>query len=461
MLLTISTTHRPADDLGFLLHSRPDRVRRFEQPYGAAHVFYPEAGPERCTAALLLEVDPHALRRARNGRTPDFALAQYVNDRPYAASSLFAVALGDVFRAALRGRCEARPELADTPLPLVLGLPAVPCRGGPDLARRLFEPLGWAVRAEPVPLDPGLPGWGDSRYVALTLSGELRLADALGDLCLLLPVLDDAGHYRLESGEADELLRAGGSRLAAHPLRDLVTSRYLSWGRGPARTAVERLAEVEGAGEGAGGLAEEDAGRGPALAEQRTGAVLSVLRAEGVRDVIDLGCGSGGLLERLLDETALDRVTGVDVSADAVGRARRRLRADGTPGSRRRRLDLFEGSVLYRDARFAGYDAAVLAEVVEHIDPARLPAMERVVFGDAAPRLVVVTTPNAEYGVRCEERRPGGPRRADRRFEWTRAEFRAWADAVAETYGYRVRYLPVGPEDPVLGPTTQMGVLTR
>ncbi|RCV49901.1 3' terminal RNA ribose 2'-O-methyltransferase Hen1 [Marinitenerispora sediminis] len=470
MLLTISTTHRPATDLGFLLHKHPDRVQAFPQSYGTAHVCYPEVGEERCTAALVLDVEPQALLRSRGaGRSPDFALAQYVNDRPYAASSLFAVALGDVFRSALKGKCAARPELAAAAIPLTLRLPAVACRGGPAEVRRMFEPLGWEVEATAVPLDPGLPGWGDSRYVDLTLSGEFRLADALSHLYVLLPVLDGAKHYWVSGAEVDKLLRAGEGWLAGHPERGVIARRYLARRQRLVRDAIERLAEVDDAATGgapgsdADPVVEEPEDRegSASLAEQRAGAVLAVLRAEQARRVIDLGCGSGKLLARLLDEPRFERVTGVDVSAAAVEWARRRLRVDGMPPQRAERLGLFVGSALYRDRRFAGHDAAVLMEVVEHVDPSRLPALAAVVFGHAAPRTVVVTTPNVEYNIRYAGLAAGRLRHADHRFEWTRAEFAAWAGAVAERYGYQVRYLPVGDADPELGPPTQMGVFTR
>ncbi|MBB4933420.1 SAM-dependent methyltransferase [Lipingzhangella halophila] len=519
MLLTIRTEHEPATDLGYLLHKHPDRVQRFDQSYGTAHVFYPHAGPESCTAALLLEVDPQQLSRARRGkREADFALAQYVNDRPYAASSLFAVALGNVFRSALNGRCAARPELAATAIPLTLHVPAVPCRAGTDRVRRLFEPLGWEVDADPVPLDPELPDWGDSGYVRLTLTGTQRLSDALSHLYVLLPVLDGAKHYWVAEDEVDKLLRAGGVRahdtasdgatgadsttageegaaedeagwLATHPERGYIVRRYLARRTHLTRAAISRLAEVEDLAtnetddtrvtdptleeipETAGPPAASDsavphravegAERGPSLAEARLGAVLSALKAEGARRVIDVGCGSGKLVGRLLDDTSVELVTGVDVTASAITQARRRLRVDRMPEHQRRRLDLLIGSAVYRDGRFAGHDAAVLMEVVEHIDPERLPAMEHVVFGHTAPRTVVVTTPNAEYNVRYEGLGEGHLRHGDHRFEWTRAEFRAWAERVAEQFGYQTRYLPVGTDDPEVGPATQMGVFTR
>ncbi|WP_026127107.1 3' terminal RNA ribose 2'-O-methyltransferase Hen1 [Nocardiopsis xinjiangensis] len=463
MLLTITTTQTPtapASDLGFLLHKHPERAQRFDQSFGTAHVFYPEAGAERCTAALLLEVDPQALLRTRTSvSAPDSAPAQYVNDRPYAASSLFTVALGRVMRTALRGHCEQRPELARTPVPLELHLPAVPCRPGPERARALFEPLGWSVEAEPVPLDPGLPGWGDSHHLSLTLTGTLRLSEALNHLYVLLPAMDGGRkHYWVDESEVEELLRAGGAAgddaeepgwLATHPERSWITRRLLDRRERYVRTALGRLCEAE---ESPGTRAEDDPAveeRGPDPAEQRAGAVLAVLRAEQAESVIDLGCGSGRLLTQLTRESALRRVTGVDVSADALARVEES------------RAELLVGSVLYRDRRFHGYDAAVLMEVIEHLDTSRLPAMEEVVLGGAAPRVVVVTTPNAEYNTHDESLGEGAFRHGDHRFEWSRAEFAAWSDRVADTYGYTVRRLPVGPQHPETGAPTQMAVFIR
>jgi 3' terminal RNA ribose 2'-O-methyltransferase Hen1 len=460
VLLTLSTTHVPATDLGFLLHKNPARPQTVEVSAGTAHVLYPEANEERCTVALLLEVDPIALARGSRGTE---GLGQYVNDRPYAASSLLAVALGKAFASARRGVSKERPELADAAIPLEVHLPALSCRGGAELARRFFAPLGWTVDARAVPLDPEFPQWGDSRYVDLRLTGILRLADAINHLYVALPVLDDAKHYWVSTDEVDKLLRAAGGWLAGHPERELITRRYLAHRGGLARQAMARLAEVDDldADRLDDAVPDEPADRPVPLVLQRHGAVLAALRSAGATRVLDLGCGDGALLRALLEERQLTEIVGVDVSARALEIAARRLHLDRLPDRQRERITLRQGALTYTDARLRGYDAAVLMEVVEHLDPDRLPALERTVFADAAPGTVIVTTPNVEHNVRYENLTAGTMRHRDHRFEWTRAEFTDWCGGVAGRRGYAVRFVPVGADDPEVGPPTQMAVFTR
>ncbi|MEV5911656.1 3' terminal RNA ribose 2'-O-methyltransferase Hen1 [Streptomyces chartreusis] len=475
MFLTITTTgtpERPATDLGFLLHKHPEKAQRFSTSYGTAHVLYPEADDQRCTAALLLEVDAVALVRRGKGKgrggAPDAALAQYVNDRPYAASSLLAVALSAVFSSAMRGVCNARPERAAEPLPLRVEVPSLPARGGPELVRRLFEPLGWAVTVEPVPLDVQFPEWGDSRYVRLVLESQaLTLAEALRHLYVLLPVLDDAKHYWVASDEVDKLLRAGEGWLPDHPEQKLITSRYLSRRWSLTREAMERLelvrlaeaddSEVEDIDNAV--EAETEAEEKPTpLAVQRRDAILTALKASGAARVLDLGCGQGQLVQALLKDPAFTEIVGVDVSMRALTIAGRRLKLDRMGERQASRVRLFQSSLAYTDRRLKGFDAAVLSEVVEHLDLPRLPALEYAVFGSARPRTVLVTTPNVEYNVRWESLPAGHVRHSDHRFEWTREEFGAWARAVAERHGYEVEFVPVGLDDPEVGPPTQMAV---
>ncbi|GAB7190378.1 3' terminal RNA ribose 2'-O-methyltransferase Hen1 [Kineococcus sp. NUM-3379] len=470
MLLTITTTGTAgflATDLGHLLHKHPDRPQSSALAAGTAHVLYPEATPGRCTAALLLEVDPVALVRGPKAAPEGFALGRYVNDRPYAASSLLAVALASVFRTALAGRCASRPELAATALPLELRVPVLPCRGGADLAHRLFAPLGWRVEAAELPLDEQVPAWGTSPYVDLRLSGTVRLADALSHLYVLLPVLDDAKHYWVGPEEVDKLVRAGSGWLAAHPERELVTARYLAHQRSLASSARGLLTDADdpdAAGEAAALAAAGEAGPAttrPSLAVERRAVILDLLRRAGAARVADVGCGEGALLAELLADERFTEVVGADVSPRALEAAERRLRPERMPERTRARLRLLQTSLTYRDDRLAGFDALTLVEVVEHVEPARLPALERAVFRSAAPRTVVVTTPNAEHNVRFPSLAAGRFRHPDHRFEWTRAQFRNWAGAVAVAHGYEVGFTGAGPDDPAVGPPTQVAVFTR
>jgi 3' terminal RNA ribose 2'-O-methyltransferase Hen1 len=464
VLLTISTTHVPATDLGYLLHKHPDRVQGFAQSFGVATVFYPEATQERCTVALLLDVDPIRLARGRAKNSPDFSLAQYVNDRSYAASSLLGVALADVFSTARAGRCASRQELADSAIPLEISIPVLPCRGGSAVAHRVFEPLGWEVGTEPIALDGAFPEWGDSRYIRLRLAGMVRLADALNQLYVLLPVLDEVKHYWQGPDEVDKLLRSGDGWLADHPDRTLITRRYLGRHRGLTRVALARLAELGDDLDGAIEPSEEEeilqrAETRVPLNAQRHEAVCRALADLEATSVIDLGCGSGQFLERLLKTPAFTRVAGCDVSARSLQYAARRLRLDRMSERQSARVELFQGALTYEDPRFGGFDAAVLMEVVEHVDPQRLEALERVVFGAAKPRAVILTTPNMAYNVLYEGLT--GMRHPDHRFEWDRAQFAQWSGRVAAAYGYSVERSGIGDTDELLGTPTQMAIFIR
>src|SRR5262245_59272079 len=175
MLLTLTLTQPPATDLGFLLGKNPTRAQSFPLPFGLAHVFYPEVSSDRCTAALLLDIDPVGLVRNRRGPGDEGLLDQYVNDRPYVASSFLSVAISRVYGAAPQGKRRDRPALPETPLPLEASLSVVPCRGGERSLRGLFEPLGYAVTASRLPLDEQFPAWGDSPYFTVKLAGKVRL----------------------------------------------------------------------------------------------------------------------------------------------------------------------------------------------------------------------------------------------------------------------------------------------
>jgi 3' terminal RNA ribose 2'-O-methyltransferase Hen1 len=463
VLLTITMTREPATDLGFLLHKNPGNVRSLSLGFGQAHVFYPEATDARCTAALLLEVDPVALVR-RKGAGEGFALAQYVNDRPYAASSFMSVAIAKLFGTAMNGRSEDRPDLASTPLALEVHVPTLPSSGGSDLVRRLFQPLGYSVETRATPLDDHFPNWGESRYVDAHIRGDVRLKDLLTHLYVLLPVLDDDKHYWVGDDEIEKLLDKGGEWLARHPEKELIADRYLKHRRHLAKEVLARLLDedqIELVESGEEPDREEPTEERMSLRDQRLAAVLAAIRSTGASSVVDLGCGDGRLIRALLKEQGVTRIVGMDVSSGALGYAARRMHLDEMAPKMRERVQLIQGSLTYRDTRLAGFDAAVLMEVIEHLDPPRLAAMERTVFAEAVPTTVVVTTPNVEYNVRYEGLANDSLRHRDHRFEWTRGEFGAWASGVAERAGYVVRFLPVGDEDPQVGSPTQMAVFSR
>lgn len=461
MLLTLSTDHRPATDLGYLLHKNPGRLHTLDVSFGSVQVVFPEADGDRCTAAVMLEVDSIGLVRGRQKGRRSASLFDYVSDRPYTANSFLSSALAKVFGTAMTGRSKERPDLAATPIPLEIGLPVVACRGGTDILRQLFGPLGWDVADESIALDPAHPEWGDSDYRSVVLRGRHRVKDALEHLYVLLPVLDDDKHYWVDAGEVDRLLRRGGAWVPNHPARELITRRYLRHDRRLATEALARLVELDDAPTVDADPTLDEGPPRPTLNEQQLDAVVGAVRAAAPRSVVDLGCGEGRLLGRLLSETSVDRVLGVDVSHRSLTVAARRLRLETMTPRERQRIDLRQSGLTYVDPALAGFDVACLVEVVEHVEPWRLDALERVVFGEARPSRVIVTTPNVEHNVRFEGMAPGRLRHADHRFEWTRTEFREWAVAVADRNGYTVAFAPIGDDDPEVGPPTQMAVFAR
>lgn len=462
MLLSLTNRSPDATDLGYLLHKNPANVHRSTLPFGEARVFYPAATEEECTAVLLVEVDPVALVRSKGARQGGWALGQYVNDRPYVASSFLSTAISRVYGTALNGSCKQRPELPANPLELTARLPAFPAPGGLAQLERLFGPLGYQVACASVPLDPAFPDWGPSPCHDITLSKTCTIQSLLQHLFVLIPVFDRHKHYWVGPEEIDKLLAKGEGWLEDHPEREWIVSRALKHQRSLTREALTRLApETDDA--------EEETTEDPKEPEAEKKISLHTKRLEHVTEliaslqptsVLDLGCGEGKLLIRLRDRTSVPQITGMDVDSRSLAIAKEKLERRTSP-AKQDRVTLLQGSLIYRDARLENHDVAALVEVVEHLDPPRLEALSRVVFDCARPRHVIVTTPNIEYNVLFEGMAPGQLRHRDHRFEWTRTEFREWAQTIADTYRYEVRFEPLGDEHPDHGPPSQLAHFSR
>jgi 3' terminal RNA ribose 2'-O-methyltransferase Hen1 len=374
------------------------------------------------------------------------------------------VAIAEIFGSALSGKSKDRPDLVDVEIPLSATIAVLPCRGGEQFLRRLFEPLGYSLTITPHALDERFPEWGTSPYVTVNLGGKVPLRVLLAHLYVLIPVMDNDKHYWVGDEEVEKLVRHGEGWLANHPERDVIARRYLKHRRDLVDDALLRLTDEDDPdpdrSEQLHAHEEAQIEEAISLNDQRLGAVVAALKGAGARRVVDLGCGEGKLVHALLKESSFDEIVGMDVSHRSLEIAAERLHIDRLPPKQKDRVKLLHGSLMYRDQRLAGYDAAAVVEVIEHLDPPRLSAFERVVFEFARPGTVVITTPNAEYNVKWETLPAGKFRHKDHRFEWTRAEFQGWAIGIAERFGYTSRFLPVGPEDESVGSPTQMAVLT-
>jgi 3' terminal RNA ribose 2'-O-methyltransferase Hen1 len=283
----------------------------------------------------------------------------------------------------------------------------------------------------------------------------MTLKDLLSHLYVLIPVLDDEKHYWIDEAEVEKLLCRGKTWLANHPKRELIVARYLKRRRKLVTAALTHLIDEEGAGDDLG----EENGAPNGLHAQRLEAVAAVLRARGVARILDLGCGDCKLLALLAPDGRFAELVGVDASPRQLALGETRLKE--VNWRQPDRVRLLQGSLVYRDQRLQGFDAVTLVEVIEHLDVVRLAAMERVVFEFAAPRLIVVTTPNAEYNVQFATLRVEKLRHRDHRFEWRRHEFQHWAERVARRFGYQFEVTQLGPVDPVHGAPSQMAVFER
>jgi len=460
MLLNITTTHHPATDLGYLLHKHPDKLQSIDLSIGKAHIFYPESTPEKTTASLLLDIDPiDMVRGGRNLSGKGFSLGQYVNDRPYVASSFMSVAIAKAFSTAMNGTCSKRPELVTIKMPFEVNISVLPApKGGELLIRKMFEPLGYAVNLERHILDEKFKDWGDSKYYSLQLKHTITLQKILSHLYVLIPALDNDKHYYVNQQEIEKLLAKGKGWLADHPEKEQITKRYLFNLHSLSSKALAQLKDDAAFVPAEELLETEVVEKKENLHQQRLRLTVKKLKESGAKSVLDLGCGEGKLIRLLLKQRQFTKITGMDVSYQELTRCKDRLYWDEMAPRQKERINLFQGSLTYKDKRLAGFDAAAIVEVIEHLDENRLKSFERVVFECAQPKTVILTTPNGEYNVLFETLEAGAMRHPDHRFEWTRTEFETWANQVAETHNYTVEFLPIGPRDEKVGSPSQMAI---
>ena len=280
---------------------------------------------------------------------------------------------------------------------------------------------------------------------------------------MLIPALDNDKHYFVSQDEVDKLLGRGENWLPSHPAKDQIVSRYLINLKSLSRQASSLLTqEIE---------AEKDEQATPEPAEvkerkanlhqQRLDLALEKIKASGATSVIDLGCGEGKLLRMLIKQRQFQRIAAMDISYVELGRVKQRLHWDDMAPRQKERINLFQGSLTYRDERLSGFDAAAIIEVIEHLDEDRLAAFVRVVFEFSRPGTVVLSTPNVEYNVLFENMAEGSLRHDDHRFEWTRQQFEDWAEKLCTQYSYDVEFFAVGEIHNELGAPSQMGVFRR
>ncbi|UOG32807.1 3' terminal RNA ribose 2'-O-methyltransferase Hen1 [Leptospira noguchii] len=463
MILKITTTHKPATDLGYLLHKHPDKLQSIDLSVGKAHLFYSEKSEERTTICILLDIDPiEMVRGSKNLGSDNFTLGNYVNDRSYVASSFLSAALVKAFSTAMNGKCKEKPELVEEKIPFEILISSIPApKGGEILIRKFFEPLGYEVELSRLALDKKFPEWGESRYYNLKLKNIVTTKNLLSHLYVLIPALDNNKHYFINEDEVEKLLQKGEGWLKSHPEKEQIIQRYLINLNSLSRKALQRLSEGEESDRTDDDLVEmsEQKKVKESFHEKRLKYVTDKLIESGAERILDLGCGEGKLIKHLIKQKQFSEIVGIDVSYSELLKAKERLKFDEMPPKQKERIKLFQGSLTYKDNRLEGYDAAAVVEVIEHLDLNRLEAFEKVLFQFAKPRTVVLTTPNKEYNVVWENVKEK-MRHDDHRFEWTRDEFKDWSSMIGSKYNYKVELLPVGEEAESFGAPSQMVIFT-
>ncbi len=467
MFLSITTTHQPATDLGFLLHKHPDKIQKFNTSCGIAHVFYPESNPDKCTAVLVLDIDTVSLVRLY--KFPFASLQQYVNDRPYTASSFMSSAIAQVYSSALNGNCKNHPELLDIKMPFEVKISVIKLKAPKEMLHEIFEPLGYNISYIQHPFDTQFTAWGMSNYYSLTLQHDgITLKEMLSHIFVLLPVFDNEKHYWVNENEVQVLLKKGEGWLNTHQKKEWITRRYLKNISAYMKVALNNLQDdIENIN-----ILEKETQeltekqkiiqeKRYSLHQQRLDIALEKLKQTNATKILDLGCGEGKLLKMLLKEGQFTQILGCDVVFGELQKAKEKLHFDNMSPKQKERITLLQSSLTYKDKRLLGYEAGVLVEVIEHIDEDRLPALEKNIFEYYQLNHVIITTPNAEYNKKYEFLLEDDFRHTDHRFEWTRPQFKAWAMKIKENFGYDFQLFDIGEVDELLGASSQMAVFSK
>lgn len=461
MLIAITVTGKDAKSLSYILGKHPDHVFIREFSAGNMTVSFPEYSDERATAALLIQVDTIGMVR---GEWKGVS-ASYIDPRPYVSSSLTSVALKEAYRSSFTTKSKepAVAAMMERELPISVEFSSLWCKIGEEGIRTLFEPLGYSVACRELPF---ASDWLEGERSALfnaTLTGKQTIAALLNHLYVLLPVIGKGKHYFVEEAEVAKLLQHGAGWLENHPAKERIVSRYLVHRRSLIEEALEQLAGEESDDPAEENARESEFERPIRLQEERLQTAMAVLKTLDPPPlrIGDLGCGTGDFMRIIMDERMPAEVVGMDVSSRSIQIAEKKLRIATRPEWQRPKVSLLHGSLVYTDLRLKELDTLVLLEVIEHVDPPKLPIIEHNIFEYLKPCHVMISTPNKEYNPLFPNMEKDRFRHDDHRFEWTREEFRRWTSAIIEKYPYTVEIYPVGKQDEQAGPPTQMAVFRR
>lgn len=418
MLFTLRVTGPQAADLAVLIDKSPDKLHSTRLPFGMAHVFFPEVASDAATMALVLDVE--AVHWTSNGSSDGFATTN---------SAMMSVAISRALGTALAARAPQRPELVSAVLPVEVCLSSLAVKRGSTDAQALFGPLGYDVTVEETACGSSVATDEDLVRQTVRLKKLCPLYEVLSHLYVLGPLLDGHVRDRVLDGERESLLVHAEGAARGHASSERIMSAHAARRTSETALAFRRLAAVDSVGaqttgEGLSQLSQLD--------DARADAIVLELREAAAHTVVDLGCGDGKLLARLVREKALTKIVGFDVAHLALEAAASRMKLDRRGAKKSERIDLWHGSLYYSDARLSGFDAAVLADVVQYLPQERLAEMERVVFQQACPNTVVVMLNGAK---RDEDASADG---------WSAKRFDAWASGVSERSGYRIRLLSPG-----------------